>query len=320
MSNLQGRDRYRPGFHSAEVESLVPAFYKEQYPLFIEFLETYYDPSLFDGISFEDMIHELFHVRDIASADAEILDRIFAEISDGLESESFHYNRDPYMMVRLLAKFYRAKGTEISVDQFFLAFFDEEVEITYPKKDIFKLNDKVGGSIIGPQSMKFIQDDRRYQIFSVLLKTGMSLADYEPIYKKMVHPAGWYLAAQLETQSEAHLNLKAGPTVDPLEVPNYPILLASHVVDKLDPQYTLLVMEENDPVDARTQVEKDTGEGILISSLEVLEKYDDITLQQLVDDFDTIAAWVSVKAATIDDDGVDMSQDYETLDGGDGTG
>jgi hypothetical protein len=92
-------------------------------------------------------------------------------------------------------------------------------------------------------------------------------------------------------------------------------------MDDLQSTYTLLVMEENDPVDARTQAEKDTGEGIIISSLETLDKYENITLQQIVDDFnDSIADWVSVKPPTLDDGTLDLTQDYETLDAGEGGG
>ena len=61
--------------------------------------------------------------------------------------------------------------------------------------------------MIGPQSLKRIQDDRRYQIFSVLLKTGMSFGDYEALYKKMVHPVGFYLAGETETQGFGDLDL-----------------------------------------------------------------------------------------------------------------
>ena len=37
-------------------------------------------------------------------------------------------------MARLLANFYRAKGTEQSVEQFFKAFFGQDVEVVYPNE------------------------------------------------------------------------------------------------------------------------------------------------------------------------------------------
>jgi len=319
MSHIIGKNRTAPNFHKPQVTQVLPEFYATQYPELIKFMEAYYAVEPLDGSpTFEEQIYNLFHVRDISTAELEVLDSLFAEISDGLESDSFHPVQDKRMMARLLSQFYRSKGTEMSVEQFFQAFFNQDVQVIYPKRFIFKLNDK---DCDLNNRLKYIQDDRKYQIFSVLLKTGMSLADYETLYKKMLHPAGWYLAAEVETESNAHLNTMAGETTDPLEPPSYPVVLSSAVMDDLQSTYTLLVMEENDPVDARTQAEKDTGEGIIISSLETLDKYENITLQQIVDDFnDSIADWVSVKPPTLDDGTLDLTQDYETLDAGEGGG
>jgi hypothetical protein len=73
-------------------------------------------------------------------------------------------------------------------------------------------------------------------------------------------------------------------------------------------------MEENDPVDARTQSQKDDGTGIIVSSLETLDKYETITLQQISDDFTTVANWAGVRPPTLDDGTLDLSQSYEYLD------
>jgi len=306
--------RINPKFHKSKVTQVLPQFFQGQYPNLIKFLEAYYDFAGEETAAAE--IEELFDIRNISSADLEYLDLLMREISDGLDTDSFDGNAEinPRLMARLLSHFYRAKGTQLSAEQFFKAFYGENVEVIYPKRDIFILNDRPGGSLIGPQSLKRIQDDKRYQIFSVLLKTGMSFGDYEALYKKMVHPAGFYLAGETETQGFGDLDLMAGPTTDPLEVPNYPVVLETSSHMSLEPIYSLLVMEENDPVDARTQQQKDDGDGIIVSSLETLDKYETITLQQLSDDFGTVAEWVSVKPPTLDDGTLDLSQTYENLD------
>ena len=318
MSNISQQYRGLPKFHQSQVTQVLPAFFQEEYPKLILFLEKYYESTGEDGsVSINDKIHHLFDIRNISETELSSLDRLIGEISDGLETSSFY--QSPRLMARLLADLYRSKGTAISTEQFFKAFFNEDVEISYPKKNIFILNDKPGGSLIGPQSLKYIQDDKKYQIFSVLLKTGMSLSDYETLYTKLIHPAGFYLAAETETQGIASVDLKAGLTVDPLEIPNYAIVLETSSHGSLDPQYTLLTIEENDAVDARTQQERDTGEGIIISSLETLDRYENVSLQQLVDDFGTVADWAGVRPPTLDDEGLDLSQDYETLDASDHT-
>jgi hypothetical protein len=136
----------------------------------------------------------------------------------------------------------------------------------------------------------------------------------------LIHPAGFYLAAETETQSVASVDLKAGLTVDPLEVPNYAILLEATALGKhVQPNYSLLTMEENDAVDVRTQAQRDTGTGIIVSSLETLDRYENVSLQQLVDDFVTVADWAGVRPPTLDDEGLDLSQEYETLDASDHT-
>jgi len=306
--------RINPKFHQSKVTEVLPQFFQGQYPNLIKFLEAYYDFAGEETAAAE--IEKLFDIRNISESDLKYLDLLMQEISDGLDTDSFHENEDanPRLMVRLLSHFYRAKGTQLSAKQFFKAFYGENVEVIYPKRNIFILNDRPGGSLIGPQSLKRIQDDKRYQIFSILLKTGMSFGDYETLYKKMVHPAGFYLAAETETQGFGDLDLMAGPTTDPLEVPSYPVVLETSSHMSLEPIYSLLVMEENDPVDARTQAQKDDGTGIIVSSLETLDKYETITLQQISDDFGTVGEWAGVKPPTLDDGILDLSQTYENLD------
>ena len=319
MSNISQQYRGLPKFHQSQVSQVLPAFFQEEYPKLILFLEKYYESTGEDGgTTINEKIHHLFGIRNISETELSNLDYLIGEISDGLETSSFY--QSPRLMARLLTEMYRAKGTQISTEQFFKAFYGEDVEVSYPKRDIFILNDKPGGSLIGPESLKYIQDDKKYQIFSVLLKTGMSLSDYEILYKKLIHPAGFYLAAETETQSLAQLGLMAGPTTDPLEIPNYAIVLQSTALGQhVQPTYSLLTMEENDAVDIRTQTQRDEGTGIIVSSLETLDRYENVSLQQLVDDFVTVADWAGVRPPTLDDEGLDLSQDYETLDASDHT-
>jgi len=310
MSDL----RIDPKFHQPKVSQVLPQFFQEQYPRLVSFLELYY--KFTEKESVEKIINELIDIRNISTTELEHLDLLIGEISDGLDAGSFdqNVNADPRFMARLLSRFYRSKGTQLSAEQFFKAFYGVDVEVTYPKKNIFKLNDKPNGSLIGPSSMKYIQDDKRYQIFSVLLKTPLSFSDYESVYKKMVHPAGFYLAAETETQGFGDLDVMAGPTTDPLEIPSYPVVLETTQLSRPAATYSLLTMEENDPVDARTQTQKDDGTGIIVSSLETLDKYETITLQQISDDFTTVADWTGVKPPTLDDDILDISQTYENID------
>ena len=78
----------------------------------------------------------------------------------------------------------------------------EEVEVEFPKKDIFT----VGSSKIGAESLKFIQNGALYQVFSVLIKTAMSAPTWEELYKKFMHPAGFFIGARITSDNEASLS------------------------------------------------------------------------------------------------------------------
>jgi len=308
MYNIElNPSRNHISFHNSKVAEALPDFYDSEYPLFVKFLETYYDYMDGDANgSFSRLIRDLFHSRDISSLKSsidnsgnpihnEFLDSVLEEIGDGLESSSFYNN--PRMMTRLIADFYRSKGTQISAEQFFKAFYNEDVEVTYPKKNIFILNDKLGGSLVGPDSLHYIQDDKRYQIFSVLLKTGIPFNDYEELYRKMVHPAGFHLAADVVVQGLAEINVRAGLTTDPLAVAEAPLQLVALASPLAAPLFTLLTMKSTVPVDST----------FAVSSAKTLEQYQYMPLSRLNDIHGTVANWVSPASVTMDNDNVLMS-------------
>jgi hypothetical protein len=175
-----------------QVKTVLPAWYQEDNEKLIQLLEAYYDYMDTDeDHGFSTVIRQLHHMRDINSVDTKYLDELIKEIGNGLQSSSFF--QKPRLMAKLLAGFYQSKGTLVSAEGFFRGFFGEEVSIEYPKDQIFI----VGQDQIGFDSQKFIQDNRLYQIFSILIKVGLSTQDYENLYKKFVHPAGFYFAGQV---------------------------------------------------------------------------------------------------------------------------
>lgn len=287
-------------FHQSLVSHILPEFYAQEYPALISFLETYYKYTDEQGESFDDTIRNLFDVRDISSTTLEHLDYILYEIGDGLDHTQFAAN--PRLMSKLISALYRAKGTQISVEQFFKSFYNENIEVIYPKTSIFTLN---GPSLIGPQHLHFIQDDKRYQIFSVVLKTGLSLFDYESLYKKFVHPAGWHLSVDVVTQSNASINLHAGLTTDPLEIPNYPIVIGNDVDTEPSTEYVLLTMRETDIADA----------DIIISSVPLMSTYGDQSFETLQNQgFATFGDLVDLNTPATIDAGLLASSTTETID------
>lgn len=195
-------------FNTSKVNDVLPSYYATEYGedsgSLIKFLDLYYDALDSTGaLAFKSEINNLFSVRDIQDTTTSALDKLISEIGNGLTASSFFQN--PRLMAKLLSGFYRAKGTLNSAEGFFRGFFNEDVTVEYPKKQIFI----VGESNIGWDDQKFIQDDAIFQIFSILVKTGLSTVDYEALYKRFVHPAGFHFAGQVLTQTEAELGILA---------------------------------------------------------------------------------------------------------------
>ena len=292
--------RLNTRFHTSEVTQLLPEIMAEMYPKLVAFLEAYYEYSGEGNPgSFEHQIKTLFDIRDITSTTLEALDLILSEVGNGLQNTSFAQN--PRLMIKLISDFYRAKGSQISAEQFFKSFFAEDIEISYPKKDIFILNE----SKIGPAGLKVITDGRKYQVFSVLIKTGLSFSDYETLYRKFVHPAGFYLAAEVVTQSEASVQLGVGESIDPLEVPNYPIAMGVSAMTSLDPGSALLTLQETDSAD----------QGIILNSNILMSTYENESFESLIlDGHQTIGDLASINNPETLSTPMSIGNDTQTID------
>ena len=211
MSPTIDKNRKVEKLTQARVKETLPEYFSEDNPNLITFLEKYYDFLDSDGrYSFNSSIQEIISARDTQENSSKLLNEIIKEIGDGLQSASFFHQ--PRLMAKLLGAFYRSKGTLVSAEGFFRGFFNEPLEVEYPKDQIFI----VGESNIGFEDRKFIQNNELYQIFSILLKTGISTTDYETLYKKFVHPAGWYFQGEVVTTNEINLNVSHLENVDGL--------------------------------------------------------------------------------------------------------
>lgn len=287
--------------HTSQVDQLLPDFFDSEYPKLVKFLERYYDYTKEDDtVSYEAKIKELFDIRDITTTELDALDYLLREIGNGIDHTIFPkegQEERARLSSRLLANFYRKKGTQNSAEQFFKMFFNEDIEVSYPKNNIFYLNDKPGNSLIGPESVKFITDNRRFQIFSILLKTGLSFSDYEGLYKKSVHPAGFYLAADVATKGTSSIDT-TGEGTDPLETPYVFIETEAHA--SCAPEYSLLTMRETDAVD----------ETFILTSEKLLRDYSGMTLERLNDLYGSIAEWGSPRSPRLNQEDIYLSDSF----------
>jgi hypothetical protein len=124
------------------VNRQVPEFVREEYPLFIEFLEAYYE-FLEDaqGNQLNDLTTQAKNLRDISDVDISI-DKFESQFFDTFASL---FPRDAQVNKEFLIKnvlpLYLAKGSVSSFKFLFRLLFDDEVNITYPKTNILKASD-----------------------------------------------------------------------------------------------------------------------------------------------------------------------------------
>lgn len=68
---------------------------------------------------------------------------------------------------------------------------------------------KIGTSPRSAWRQKYIQDDRFYQIYSYVIKSGLSIGTYNEVVKKLVHPAGLAMFGQVDIETLASVAMQA---------------------------------------------------------------------------------------------------------------
>ena len=218
MKTLTDFNRTDINLHESKISEVLPEHYLSEYPTLITFLDKYYDFMDSDATyNFAAAIHDMYNVRDTEGAKIGYIDNILKELGQGILNQNFFL--EPRFAMRLIAQFYRVKGSLYSSEGFFRAFYNSQVEISYPKRDIFI----VGESEIGYENQKVIQDGALYQIYSILVKSEVPIATWRELYKAFVHPSGFYLGAQTLIVGIADLDLEAMP---------------DNIPDSADPIYT----------------------------------------------------------------------------------
>lgn len=302
---VEDQNRRKLNLAESRVKEVLPEYFQTDYPNLISLLEKYYDfmDSAGDQ-AFKIEIDNLITARDINQTSLENLDQLISEIGNGLQASSFFDN--PRLMAKLLAEFYRVKGSETSIKGFFRGFFNQEPVVEYPKRNLFV----VGESRVGYESLKFIQDNRRYQIFSILVKSGISVSEYEFLYKKFVHPAGFYFAGEVVLENAKAFGVFANTGVDSDEIrglaDNDPILVSDAATVSTAP-FTQL-----------TAIIDSAGRDFRIVTDQFIETYADVTAGELESIYDNVHQIINPNSFTADDSANDNRPDtavsLETMD------
>jgi len=310
MTFTTDKNRKAEKLVQSRIKESLPAYFTEDNPNLITFLEKYYEFLDSDGqYSFNSSVREIISARDTQENSTELLNEVIKEIGDGLQSASFFHQ--PRLMAKLLGAFYRSKGTLVSAEGFFRGFFNESLEVEYPKDQIFI----VGESNIGFEDRKFIQNNELYQIFSILLKTGISTTDYETLYKKFVHPAGWYFQGEVITTNEINLNINQLASGDSIR----PDLIETST--KVFGPETLITPTL--PFHELTLLLDSNGQNVRATLSSLISAYQDLTAAEINKFYKSIIEIIAPNSFTFDDSDIgdsagtarpDFSLAIETMD------
>lgn len=188
---LQDLNRRPLSFNRSQVAEVLPEYFTSEYPQLIRLLENYYQYLDSDENAFGYRLKNLSTTRDIGQTAASNLTYIEDELLLG--KNYIEGVLDKRTGTELSNNFYRSKGTKFSIQRFFRAFFGVDPDIRYGKDLVFT----VGETPIGPESGKFIQNDKLYQYWALEIQSPIAQSEWIELYKLFVHPGGMYVASSV---------------------------------------------------------------------------------------------------------------------------
>jgi len=128
------------------VKNQLPEFVREDYPVFISFLESYYEfletERIVGGVSQKnDLAQKLKDLRNISDVDVSLdkfEEQFFKTFADIIPKET---KVSKEFIIKNILPFYRSKGTVKSFEFLFRILFDEKIDIEYPKENILRASD-----------------------------------------------------------------------------------------------------------------------------------------------------------------------------------
>ena len=296
--DYQSKRRFK-SFQNRKVRESLPEFYTSEFPTLVTFLEKYYDfLDSADGThAFGDNARQFFATKDIREMPSDLLNNLVSELAGGLNTgENFTDTR--YALTRL-AELARTKGSRFSLEEFFRLFFQQRAEVEYGKESIFKVGDSA--SQIGVESIKFIQNNALFQTFGLLIKTGLSVDTWSELYKKFVHPSGFFFAGQVVSDTEA------------ISSPTAPIVLfdsspGPSVISEASAPFSLPFVQLTSLIDSG-------GGNVRQSNLnELVSDYQNFTLSELDTTYHTVRQIITPNSFTFDDSSIRDSDENATPD------
>ena len=321
--SLDDLNRRKLRLDVAGVTELLPEYYQTEYGVdsgsLIKLLDLYYDYLDSSGThSFHSEISNIFSARDISQTDETYLDELIKEIGNGLQSSSFFQN--PRLMARLIPLFYKSKGALVGTEGFFRGFFGEEVEIEYPKDNLLHVGGLDPSGTQGKIGFEFqnrILDNDIFQIFSILIKSGLSVSDWSSLYTRFAHPAGFHFSGLVQLQEDGIITL-SGQGVNPLESSVGDIIVLDEATQLIATAFSQMTAI----FDSSSNGDPATDGVFRVSLTDTMANYQNITIQDLNKIYSSAEQLASPNSFTFDDSAthapdsahMGMSMATETMD------
>lgn len=120
----------------------VPEFVRDEYPVFVSFLEAYYEfLEQKQGTELNDLTARAKDLRDISDVDLSIEDfeeNFFNTFADLIPRD---IAVDKSVLIKNVLPLYLSKGSESSFKLLYRMLFGDELEVKYPKNDVLRASD-----------------------------------------------------------------------------------------------------------------------------------------------------------------------------------
>lgn len=147
------------------------------------------------------VLNSIEEAMDIDSNTEKYLELMQKEIAAVIPRDLTVNKRNLY---KNIIDYYRVRGSSDSIEIFFRLLFNDNVEVTFPydqtlipssgKWEVNASLPKGGQYLDNKGFLSYnikLQDSLRYQKFSYLIRTGKNISDWEDVFNRLVHPAGF---------------------------------------------------------------------------------------------------------------------------------
>lgn len=121
----------------ALVKSRLPEFVKYEYPMFVAFMEAYYEWMDTPGNPRNSLVNIPVY-NDVDKTPDEFVKYFKEQFLEGIPDDIL---ADKRLLVKHIKEFYRAKGSEKSYRLLFRILYNEDIDFYYPKTDILRVSD-----------------------------------------------------------------------------------------------------------------------------------------------------------------------------------